>query len=58
MVPDIYVLGFQEFDLKRESFKEFNQELIDQWDKKIIDTLSKVGDYEQVNPFFFFFDFP
>lgn len=51
--PDIYVLGFQEFDLSRESFVRVDEERLNKWLKLILDTISPLGKYSLV--FFFFF---
>ena len=46
--PDLYAIGFQEFDLSRESYVANDEEKVRSWDQAILNTLQKVGTYVQV----------
>lgn len=46
--PDLYVLGFQEFDLTKESFVQNDPKRLKDWEDKIERTLASCGNYEKV----------
>jgi len=46
--PDLYALGFQEFDLTKESFVKIDEERVNAWDHAVLEALAKVGDYVQI----------
>ena len=53
LIPDIYFIGFQEVvELSATNVimisEEKQQQILDEWDKKIIETIQKVGNYEKL----------
>jgi len=47
-VPDLYAIGFQEFDLTRDSFVRIDEERVQKWDEAILTAIQKVENYVQV----------
>jgi hypothetical protein len=53
--PDLYAIGFQEFDLSREAYLAIDEEKVRSWDQAILTALEKVGKYVQVSLLLLFF---
>lgn len=53
VAPDLYAIGFQEFDLTRESYMAIDEARVQKWDEAIQKSLQQVGNYVQVLSFLF-----